>query len=256
MGHWYDKEGKPQHFTNGRASTLRDARKHNWYPSVTGILDTIDKPGLNRWKEQQVLLAALTLPKIENEPLDQFSKRVMADAFVESSEARDKGSEIHDSIESVWLGAEPEKHAGIAHKTVNAVIEYCDTDDFIPEKTVVGDGYGGKIDLHNDDFVIDYKGKDITDKQWDDYQNKKNPRLAYPEMCMQLSAYDRALGGFKIRKLINVFVDRNIAGKVIIHKWAHEDTVIAYKKFELLVKYWQLTKNYSPNIVSVNNNYE
>jgi len=38
MGHWYDKDGNPRHITNGRATTLRDARKHNLVPSVsTGV---------------------------------------------------------------------------------------------------------------------------------------------------------------------------------------------------------------------------
>ena len=53
--HWYDREGKPQHFVpskNGklRASTLRDARKHGWMPSVTSVLDIMAKPGLDQWK--------------------------------------------------------------------------------------------------------------------------------------------------------------------------------------------------------------
>lgn len=247
MSHWYDNEGKPQHFTtmaNGKSrdTNLRDARKHGYFPSVTEIINTIDKPALNRWKGNQILLAALTLPKIENEPLDEFSSRVMADAFKESTEARDRGSDIHDAIESAWKG----KHKNIPHDlyefaegVTDRVTEYCGTDRFTAEATAVGDGYGGMIDLHNDAFLIDYKTKDIKDV---------TAKLAYPEMAMQLAAYDEALGVHqgRPRRLINVFVDRKEPGKVVIYEWSEEDAVIAWKKFQLLVAYWQLSKNYYP----------
>jgi len=226
MSHWYDKDGKPQHFiekadgTGKRASTLRDARKFLWFPSVTGVLDTIDKPVLNMWFQSQILMAALTLPQIENEPLDKFSERIKVDAFKESNEAKDTGTEIHDDMEIVFKEKgflAVLKHTKIAHTAVRAIIDYCGTTDLIPEVTVAGEGYGGKVDLYNDTFLIDYKTKDIKDKQWDDYQAGKNPKIAYPEMAMQLSAYDKALGWHEhgpyveqkgknlSRKCINVF---------------------------------------------------
>jgi len=257
MGHWYSKDGSPQHFITGangkqRDSTLRDARKHGWYPSVTGILNTIAKPGLVNWMINQSVLAALTIPRIDDEPDDALIARIRKDGAEEGKRAAERGKEIHDDIEKLYLEESDAsfvdgdlyllKHSEIAVEAWKAISKYCGTNDFTPEKTVVGDGYGGKVDLHNDDFVIDYKTKIITDEQWDKYQNGKDPRMAYPEMCMQISAYDKALGG-KPRRLVNVFVDRNIAGRVIINEWE----VNMYDRFQLLVKYWQLTKNYFPD---------
>jgi len=258
--HWYSKDGKPQHFIEGkngeRPTTLRDARALSLLPSVTGILDTLDKPALTSWKMRQVLTAALTLPAIDGEDVDAFYQRVMNDAFTESSEARDRGSEIHKAMEGYWLKEtmHPDEDIWlIANMACESIAEYCCSSDFIPEKIVVGEGFGGMVDLHNDQFCIDYKTKDIKDSDWERYcgykedqkkeppQGVKPPKLAYPEMCMQLSAYDKALGG-NPRKLINVFVDRNIPGRVIIWEWEEN----MYDRFELLLKYWCLSKGYFP----------
>ena len=266
MGHWYSKDAKPQHFTNGRDSTLRDARKHGWYPSVTGILDTIAKPGLVNWMINQSVMAALTLPRIDGETDDQLIARIRRDGKEEGQKAAERGTEIHDDIERIWNNVEALKHEDIARAAVHEILGYtCADDDLIPEQIVVGEGYGGKVDLYNDDFVIDYKTKVITDDQWEKYQiylssmgKKKPPKLAYDEHCMQLAAYKEALpmvktsigslpGLTNMRRLVNVFVDRNIAGRVIIHEWTGEEAILAWQKFGLLVKYWQLTKNYYPD---------
>ena len=62
-GHWYSKDGSPRYTIEGktgvRATTLRDARKHDLVPSVTTILNLLAKPGLDNWKQEQVLLSAL-----------------------------------------------------------------------------------------------------------------------------------------------------------------------------------------------------
>src|SRR5436190_23373532 len=47
------------------ASTLRDARKLGLLPSVTNILGVITKPELTAWLQEQAVLAALTLPRLE-----------------------------------------------------------------------------------------------------------------------------------------------------------------------------------------------
>lgn len=258
MSHWYLQDGTPFHFQpDGRATTLRHARKENALPSVTTIMNLLDKPALTNWKMKQVLLASLTLPQIENEPPDNFAARIMRDAFKESEDARDRGSEIHNAIETWWKGKPlPKGDIGeIAWQAINQIIDYCDCDEFTPEATVVGDGYGGMVDLHNDEFVIDYKTKDITDK-----------KLAYPEHCMQLAAYEKALPprvdpekaylyaqvgvtpDYDTRRCINVFIDRTEPGKVIIHEWSPEEVEHEWRRFQLLVKLWQLSKNYYPEM--------
>jgi hypothetical protein len=53
--------------------TLRDARKFGWYPGVTSIIKCAAAPGLETWKQNQVLMAALTLPRVEGETSDSFA---------------------------------------------------------------------------------------------------------------------------------------------------------------------------------------
>ena len=150
--------------------------------------------------------------------------------------------EIHNEIERIWNGQETLIHHEIASEAVNAIIDYTETNKFIPEATVVGDGYGGMIDLHNDDWVIDWKTKDI----------KKGVKLAYPENCMQLMAYNMALDWKKMypdpppRRLVNVFIDRQEPGKLEIVEWSREEAELAWEKFWCLLKYWQLDKGYVP----------
>ena len=62
-GHWYDRDGKPAYTVIGkngkeRNTTLRDAREKDLVTSVTTILKVAAAPGLERWKQEQVLLAA------------------------------------------------------------------------------------------------------------------------------------------------------------------------------------------------------
>ena len=55
MSHWYDKDGSPRYEIEGktglRPTTLRDARKHGWVPSVSTIWkDVVAAPGLVSWR--------------------------------------------------------------------------------------------------------------------------------------------------------------------------------------------------------------
>jgi len=253
--HWYDKEGNPQHFIIGangkqRATTLRDARKpeNQFLPSVTGIIDVLDKPGLNNWFQNKILYACLTVPRPEGISDSEFIKIVRQDASQEAEEAKLRGNLIHNCIEDMWndktgdsMDYEPDVMA-IASSAIADICNYCGESDFIPEKTVAGDGYGGAIDLHNDRFLIDWKTKDIDDV---------SKKMAYPNHAMQLAAYDQALSisrhGTKWlpgRRCINVFIDRTEPGKVVIHEWEPEEITLAWEKFQLLLRYWQLDKNY------------
>lgn len=254
MGHFYDRDGNPQHFTNGRDSTLRDARKHGWFPSVTGILDTLDKPGLNNWKLKRVSTAAWDNPPVGFDTPESYHDLLMQEAFKESEGQRDRGSEIHAAMEDIWNGDKVRGDGDIieiADAACSAIRAYCETGDFTPEITFAHRvGFGGMVDLHSDEFCIDYKSKDITDQQWDKYTagKKPYPALAYPEHAMQLAAYDQGLEN-PGRRCINVFVDRQIPGRVVIHEWDVSDMDTAWEKFRLLVRYWQLAKNYFPGRV-------
>ena len=249
MGHWYTKDGEPMHWIEGangkmRDTTLRDARKLNLRPSVTEIINTIDKPALTRWKLKQVTAACynndspagLYFPEY-----DDYHSEMMNRAFADSTDARDRGSEIHDAMER-WFKLEPAIEGDIfdiADAACHEIVKFTGTDKFTSEQTVSGDGYGGMVDLHNDEFLIDFKTKDIDDP---------TKKMAWDEQAMQLAAYDEALGLHEgsPRRCINVFIDSTKPGLVVIHEWKPEEIKLAWQKFKLLVKYWQITKGYVP----------
>lgn len=183
-GHFYRKDGTPCYEIDGKKTTLRELRKHDLVPSVTTIIACSSKPGLDVWKQDQTILACLTMPRIENEPEEAYIKRLKADAKSQSENAAARGTEIHGMIERgfrdgeenwFYLSAkmEIEKHLGVQ--------------SFLPEKSFAVElnrkWYGGKVDLHNEKCLIDIKttDKDVKDlKLWDDHY-------------MQLGAYDMGL---------------------------------------------------------------
>jgi hypothetical protein len=49
-------------------------------PSVTTVMKVAAKPGLEQWKLEQMLLAAMTLPKMPDEPEKAYIARIVADS--------------------------------------------------------------------------------------------------------------------------------------------------------------------------------
>ena len=239
-GHWYHRDGSTAYeiqSTKGgmRATTLRDARKLNLVPSVTNIIRVAAQPGLERWKQTQLIHSALTLPRITGESEDDFAKRVVLDAQEQARKAREKGSEIHGSIEHYFKGG----NVSSEHKPVIQAIEMEFADlglkgPWKAEKSFACDlGYGGKLDLHNGDCVVDFK----TKANWTD-----KDKVAYDEHAMQLAAYVRGLGGNQDTRRINIFVSTEELGKVKSVEWDDYDR--DFQMFWLLLQYWQVSNRH------------
>ena len=184
-GHWYLSNGSPAYTTiakstgKERPTTLADARKLGLLPSVTTIINTIQKAGLDTWKQQQVLLAALTLPRLPDEPESEWLTRVMQDSKATGKEAAERGTAIHSVLEAFYEGIYiPELPAYV--RVVESVInEHFGPQLWVSEKSFAKGGYGGKCDLIAKNCVIDFK---TTEKDLDklDY---------YFDHQMQLAAY-------------------------------------------------------------------
>ena len=96
--HWYAKDGSPMYEVpctskeGMRPTNVTDARKLDLLPSVTLILNQVAKPGLEAWKNRQLLESALTLPQLATETLDEYADRVIEDAKAQSLKARERGT--------------------------------------------------------------------------------------------------------------------------------------------------------------------
>ena len=242
-GHWYTKDGLPRYTVIGangreRPTTLRDARKENLLPSVTTILKVANNPALNNWIQKQVLLAALTLPRIESENDDSFIERVLIDSKEQGRQAADEGSAIHGAIQAYFEGAEDKNFVAHRQGCVSALNALYGDRVWIPELSFGHElGYGGKVDLHcteGEGFVVDVKTKDFDDPDKVD---------GYDEHLMQLAAYRVGLG-IPHAKCANVFVSRTVAGLTATKEWTEEELERGWNMFYALLRYWQIKNNY------------
>lgn len=234
-GHWYTREGAPAYTVIGkngreRATTIRDAREHGWLPSVTTITACAARFGLETWKQQQVLLAALTLPRLDGEADSDFIKRVMADSKEQASKAAEHGTAIHAAVERHYAGqdAVPE-YAPWVKAAVECVQQAFGEQEWKPEKSFADllNGYGGKVDLHSDKAVVDFKTKDgdlSGVKLWDDH-------------FMQLAAYSAGLGRATATCGI-VFISRT-EPKAMACILSTDELDRGWRMFSALLDYWK-----------------
>jgi len=233
-GHWYcAKTGEPRYTVIGkngkeRPTRITDARDKGFVPSVTTITKILAAPGLDKWKQTQVLMASLTLPRLDNEPADKFAQRVIEDAEAQSKAAREAGTKLHGEIEQ-WLSGKRKP------STVMVEIGYALQDVSVDLHTGKAErsfahveGYGGKVDWHNDSTVVDFKTKDRIED---------GKRLAYDEHAMQLAAYAHGLG-IVAPRCLNVFIGVS-DGKVVVHEWNAVEIGKGLRMFKLALELWQ-----------------
>lgn len=231
-GHWYDRDGLPAYTIKGkngkeRNTTLRDARKEGYVPSVTTIIRESNKPGLENWKQDQVLMAALTLPRIEGETDQQLIARIKEDAKQQAIKAAERGTQVHKWVQQGFEGVDLEGEAYNYYLLVRNLLEVeCGEQTWTVEQSFIDplNRYGGKIDLHCPDFIFDIKTKeDIEDaKTWDEHYQ-------------QLAAYARGVGNGGKAGIIFVSTT-SLAAKIA---WIEPDKLVrGMKMFDALTDYW------------------
>jgi hypothetical protein len=272
--HWYLRDGRAFHEigkkdgTGNRPVNLADARKVLALPSVTNILGVIAKPGLEAWKVEQGILAALTLPRNQHEPLEVFAQRVVADMTQEVERAADFGTAIHNACEVYavnkevptdpvllrffeswqrWFDENVERIDGVEQVYVN--LEH---------------GYAGRVDMlakvkHIGWAVVDFKTQKIKRSA------KREPKpVFYETWPMQLAAYQKAMAAStakNITALVSVVIDSAEPGPVHVRVWnaakaevrGQESEVLGQKKldgyyrtFMAAYELWKYVKDYDP----------
>lgn len=240
--HWYTRDGAPMYTVEAakggqRNTTLRDARKLNLVPSVTTVLNVAAKPALMQWLQRQVLLAALTLPRRQDEPEDDWIERIVDDSKQQGRAAADAGTDIHASIQGFYDGTPVNKHHEHVLGCTKVINNHFGLHGWVAERSFAHEmGFGGKCDLHApgrpdfDGIVADVKTKDF-----DDIKKVEG----YDDHLMQLSAYRVGLGIPKAR-CANVFVSRSVPGLSVVKEWSAEDLDRGWLMFCSLLKFWQL----------------
>ena len=243
--HWYTQDGEPQYTVpskkdgSPRATTLRDARTMSLVPSVTTVLNMAAKPALTAWLQQQVLYAALTLPRRPDEPEKEYIDRIINDSKEQGRSAADAGTDIHTSIQGYYEGNPTGKHQESVTACSKAVCDHFAEQDWVSERSFAHTDlrFGGKCDLYTEDgngIVIDIKTKEFTDP---------SKVEGYDEHLMQLAAYRVGLGVPNAR-CANVFVSRNVPNLVVVKEWDQADLERGWKMFMALLEFWQLKNKF------------
>lgn len=255
--HWYQPDGSAAYEVLGkngkwRATTLRDARTSGLVPSVTSIIRVAAAPGLEKWKQEQVLLACLTSPMLDDYRAGKVDeKSFLAHVYETSKEqaakAAELGTTIHAAIERHFLGEIVEDPwAKTALACEYALEHIAPREAWMAERSFASKryGFGGKIDLMlvEDDrrVVVDFKGK-----SWPAGRPPSEDDLMWSEQCMQLAAYDcgTAETNEPSAMLVNVFFNRENPGEVVrCTAWPLERAKREWEKFLSLLRYWQHDK--------------
>ncbi len=249
--HWYRDDGTPVHrlpTSDGRGerpTTLRDARRLGLYPSVTGILGVLAKPGLEKWKLDQVARASLRTPKMAEESEDYWCNRVRTAAFEQVEQAADLGTMIHGALEAAMAG---EPYADDLRTYVEPVlawkqqvgIEIIDRESRLVNKQ---HGFAGTADVlfrygRNGIGILDYKTRKT--KPGEDVQ-------AYDNQAMQLAAYGATYWGEEhIGRVLaaNIFISTTEPGRVVVVK--HPDPTRDWQAFRMVAALWRYVNGYDP----------
>jgi hypothetical protein len=245
--HWYAKDGTPAYTVtakNGeqRSTTLRDAKKMGLLPSVTTIMKAAASPGLEAWKINQMMLAALTLPRADGESEESFIKRIQADSKDQARKAAERGTQVHTAIEQFFDGQINANDLPYLEPVYKAVNDTFGNLMWAVEKSFAHTsspyGFAGKIDLHSlegDGVVIDFKTKEFTSETLEKV-------AGFDENVMQLAAYRTGLVKPQAR-CANVFVSVTEPGLVVVKEWTQEELWRGWSMFDALKTFYYAKTN-------------
>ena len=254
-GHWYDAEAKPRHtmpLASGegeRNTTLRDARKHNLIPSVTTLLGLFAKPGLDRWKQDQLLRIAHENPPLDEESFEDYADRCLVLHEKPVADAADFGTRIHDAIEKFFEG-DPIDDELLPY--VKPAFDWKQENQlrFIErEKTMVNleEGFAGTVDIvglgaNQEKFVIDWKTR----------KTKKGVKVSsYDFQIHQIAAYAATYWGADAVDAeqvfgANAYLSSTEPGRFEVIKYSPSELKDAWAVFKSACAIWRSLKGYDP----------
>ena len=239
---WYNKEKEIVEKIEGaggkeRAPTTRDAKKLGLFPSVTSVLGILDKPGLNRWKTNQVVSTIYNNRELLDGSEKQAQYLAIKEAEEKGQEAALFGTAIHEYIEDFFKAKEGED-INIDDNFVDFVSPVLDyfiekNVEGIPEEKVIIEAEGlksaGTIDLQTKNALVDFKTQKTKDGKF-----KKHDSWIW-----QLGAYN--LHAKKDRACI-IAISSTEPGVMKVFNYTKEELLEGTKTFTLLLKIFYRVK--------------
>ena len=254
MSHWYDNTGKlileipKANPKNGmKKTTVGDARKLGFYPSVTTIISQIKSSGLEMWSTGLFVKQCYNNPPKRDESEDAYKSRISRFVSIDKSVAPELGTAIHNALETFLRNG----------KIIKEYAEYVLlVDEWLNNNKIIGKeyeksidpsacGYGGTVDFlgYNEDFpiILDFKTKKTKGKKISQYDGNNMQLVAYKKaLSKRMLSYQNAL-------LINMYISTDEAGRVESYTLTEDDEVKAWRQFSALYKYFCAT-NFKPII--------
>ena len=247
-GHWYTESGESAHVIigkngNERNTTVADARKLGLLPSVTSVLVIRDKPHLTSWKIEQAIMSSLTLPKEDNETLEEYARRVVKDSKQSTTKAAEHGTIMHEQMEHILLGRPHSKDESLAPyiRTFSRWAKDNVEKTYWCEKALVGAGYAGRCDAYVrlkgiGDAIIDLKNRKVNPKYEPFFETSD---------CPQLWAYRIASENPKAA-CVSIVLASNDPETLITRRWDEDELYQAGIAFQAMLKIWAWSKKYNP----------
>lgn len=268
-GHWYTRDGKAAHTQKTkpgsknptRPTTIRDAKEQGLLPSVSGITRVMSAPGLDYYKNQQLVKACFDCPATGDENFDDYFKHVSEKSCKDAGSAAELGTVIHAALESYY--AEP-----LIYTPHDILVgdQAVSSEDFIrpvdkaitelglevmhAEKVLVNDAYGyaGTTDIifrTADSYgVADFKTTRTKPGK------PKEPNESHP---LQIAAYIAAFWSedcdYPIgpkAKGYNIFISTTEIGRVEIKEWSYEELITSWDIFNHCLAIWRWRNGYDP----------
>ena len=203
--HFVTMKSDPTRTRPSRMSDVKAAAKQGeiWYPSVTTILNVLDKPALISWKIDQHLETAFEMMEngIVANYLEGFIKDIKLETELRLDAAPKAGTDCHKMLEDYFKhGIIPSDDISkrICDNVASVLKDKCGSQEWEHEKYLINKehGFAGCTDLSSVEWTIDYKTKREASKF-------KPGKMAYPEHSRQLAAYGKTL---KTSKAANIFI--------------------------------------------------
>lgn len=259
--HFYTPDGQPKHRMplanekGDRPTHVGDAKRLGLYPSVSAILQLLGKPGLEKWKGQQAVLATEKLKRTKGESDEYFVARCLEAAFKQVDDAAELGSAIHGEMDRflAYGWEQPfSPHEKLA-PYVRPALEWMRQKEIVvesPETVVVNKehGFAGTSDAPFRWMkgagigVLDFKSKKTKEGVPVDY---------FPEQPMQIAAYGATYWGEQAMPHcwgINVYISTTEIGRVDVAIYRPQQLMQDWECFKLLCGVYRHLQQWDPRV--------
>ena len=249
--HWYTNDGTPRY-----DATLREARKENLFPSPTTVLGIIHAAGLERWKLNQTVKAAIALPRGAAEDESAYEARIMERSETLRRSAAELGTKVHHGIERMISWRLWDESCPILNAFHDWAVDNIRGHDWC-EKVLVNHklGVAGKADA-----LVYFKGKAaelvgdapvLVDWKTQGMKLSKAKKPVYKpnyysKWIMQLAFY--ASCEMKPPRVVSVAINTTEPQEPFLKLWTEEEQAAAFAAFKNALALWQYEKNYRPEL--------